>query len=104
VNSVREFFPRTANGGLPYRRGKVYLVGAGPGDPDLLTLRAARLLAETDAIVYDHLVSPAVLDLAARAAERIYAGKQRSRHTMAQDQINELLVRLALQGKHVVRL
>jgi uroporphyrin-III C-methyltransferase/precorrin-2 dehydrogenase/sirohydrochlorin ferrochelatase len=104
VNSARDFFPRAANGGLPYRRGKVYLVGAGPGDPDLLTLRAARLLAETDAIVYDHLVSPAVLDLAARAAERIYAGKQRSRHTMAQDQINELLVRLALQGKHVVRL
>ena len=89
---------------MPIGRGRVYLVGAGPGDPDLLTLRAARLLAQTDVIVYDHLVSPAVLELAAAGAERIYAGKERSKHTMGQNEINELLVRLALQGRHVVRL
>jgi len=84
--------------------GRVYLVGAGPGDPELLTLRAVRLLQQAHVIVYDHLVSSAVLDFVAPAAERIYAGKRRNEHTMRQEQINALLVKLAMEGKQVVRL
>jgi len=84
--------------------GRVYLVGAGPGDPELLTLRAVRLLQQTDVIVYDHLVSSAVLDFVSPSAERIYAGKRRNEHTMRQEQINALLIKLAQQGKQVVRL
>ena len=85
-------------------RGKVYLVGAGPGDPELLTLRAARLLAQAQAVVYDNLVGPEVLALIHPGAQRIYVGKERSRHTMAQEDINALLVRLAGEGLSVVRL
>jgi uroporphyrin-III C-methyltransferase/precorrin-2 dehydrogenase/sirohydrochlorin ferrochelatase len=85
-------------------RGKVYLVGAGPGDPELLTLRAARLLAQAQAVVYDNLVGPEVLALIHPAAQRIYVGKERSRHTMVQEDINALLVRLAGEGLSVVRL
>jgi uroporphyrin-III C-methyltransferase len=84
--------------------GKVFLVGAGPGDPELLTLRAARLLACADVVVYDHLVGDGVLDLIAPAAERIYVGKQRGRHALSQPEINTLLVRLAHQGREVIRL
>lgn len=82
----------------------VYLVGAGPGDPELLTLRAARLLASADVLVYDNLVSDGVLALANPKAERIYAGKRRNEHTLRQEQINALLVQLAQDGKRVVRL
>jgi uroporphyrin-III C-methyltransferase len=85
-------------------QGKVALVGAGPGDPELLTLRAVRLLAAADAVVYDHLVGSGVLELISATAERHYVGKERSRHSMVQDDINALLVRLAREGKQVVRL
>ena len=86
------------------KMGKVYLVGAGPGDPDLLTLRAAKLLELADAVVYDHLVSREILDLVRAEAELIYVGKQESLHTLPQEAINALLIRLAKQGKQVVRL
>ena len=85
-------------------QGRVYLVGAGPGDPELLTLRAVRILAKADVVVYDHLVSNGVLDFVPPHAERIYAGKRRNEHTLRQEQINALLVKLAQEGKQVVRL
>ena len=84
--------------------GTVHLVGAGPGDPELLTLKAARLLARAEVVVVDHLVSPGVIALIGPQARRIHAGKQRNHHTMKQHEINALLVRLAQEGRQVVRL
>ncbi|MEY4055409.1 MAG: uroporphyrinogen-III C-methyltransferase [Pseudomonadota bacterium] len=84
--------------------GKVWLVGAGPGDPDLLTLRAARLIMRAKLIVHDGLVDPAILALAQPSARLISVAKRRSRHTMPQEEINALLVREALAGTEVVRL
>jgi len=84
--------------------GKVWLVGAGPGDPELLTLKAARLIAEAEAIVYDHLVGEGIRALFPVGAEQRYVGKKAAKHTLKQEEINALLVDLARQGKKVVRL
>ncbi len=84
--------------------GRVFLVGAGPGDPELLTVRALKVLKAAQVVLYDNLVSDAVLDIVPANAERIYVGKEDRRHTMPQDAISELLVRIAQAGRSVVRL
>jgi uroporphyrinogen III methyltransferase/synthase len=83
---------------------KVYLVGGGPGDPELITLKARRLLAEADSILYDHLASPELLQFAPASAERIYVGKKKSDHALSQDEICALLVDRGRRGLNVVRL
>jgi uroporphyrin-III C-methyltransferase len=84
--------------------GRVYLVGAGPGDPELLTLRAARLITHAGLIVHDGLVDPAILAMAPPSARLVSVAKHRARHTMQQAEINALLVAEALAGNDVVRL
>src|SRR6202167_5241091 len=83
---------------------KVYLVGAGPGDPELITLRGRRLLERADSVLYDHLANPALLDLAPAQAERIYVGKKKSVHAFSQEEICAMLIERARRGWNVVRL
>ncbi len=102
-DAAREAMQREIRG-EPDPAGIVYLVGAGPGAADLLTLRAHRLLGEADVIVHDRLIGDEVLDMARRDAERIYVGKARANHCLSQEGINDLLVQLARDGRKVVRL
>ena len=92
----------------PDRRGRcpgeVYLIGAGPGAADLLTLRGARLLASADVVLYDRLVGPAVMEMAPAGAERVFVGKRRDRHPVPQERINECLIEHAWRGRRVARL
>ncbi|GEM17692.1 siroheme synthase CysG [Gluconobacter oxydans] len=86
------------------KSGEVWLVGAGPGDPDLLTLKALHLMQNADSVLYDNLVSPALLDMVRRDAELVFVGKQRDRHALPQDEINREMVRRAQAGERVLRL
>jgi len=90
--------------GRPLRSGRVYLVGSGPGNPELLTLRAFKLMQLADVVLYDHLVAPEIVDMVRHDAQRIYVGKERSNHTLPQGEINQLMVRFAREGKRVLRL
>ena len=91
-------------GKILHKTGEVYLVGAGPGDPELLSFKALRLMQKADVVIYDRLVSEPIMKLIRQDAEKIYAGKQRADHAMPQENINQLLSRLAIEGKKVLRL
>ena len=107
---LNEFFDGFQNTGLKERselnlkKGKVYLVGAGPGDPELITVKGLNLVKAADVILYDRLISPKLLEHAKRGAELVYAGEKTREHTVRQDEINNLLIRQARKGKSVVRL
>ncbi|MBZ2187787.1 uroporphyrinogen-III C-methyltransferase [Alcanivorax sp. JB21] len=107
-NTVSEWWQRLradeANRTTHGRSGHVWLVGAGPGDPDLITVRGMRLLQQADVVVHDRLVAPELLDYCRPDARRLYVGKRCGRHSVPQNEINALLVREALAGRQVVRL
>ncbi len=103
---AREKMLRLVNqgGAESERRGAVYIVGTGPGDPELFTFRALRLMQQADLVLHDRLIGPDILDYVRRDAERVFVGKSRFDHAMSQDQINALMVRHARAGKRVLRL
>ena len=104
VGALLQRFRRTAARNPSEAAGIVHLVGAGPGDPDLLTVRAAKLIGSADVLVYDQLIGPEILDLARRDAERIFVGKRAGRHSIAQEAIHRILLEQARAGRCVVRL
>jgi uroporphyrinogen III methyltransferase / synthase len=95
---------RTTSEHTPSSSGKVYLVGAGPGDPDLITVKGLAILRQADVIVYDYLVNPSLLQETKPEAQKIYLGKTAGRHALSQEEVNQLLVEHARNGKIVVRL
>lgn len=105
VDEARTLLRQALQGHASSRtRGEVYLVGAGPGDPDLITFKALRLMQKADVVLYDRLVSEPILEMVRRDAEKIYAGKASHNHSIPQEGINQLLIRLAKEGKRVLRL
>ncbi len=103
-NILKNHLAQVDKTGQPLPVGEVYLIGAGPGDPDLMTFKGLRLLQQADVILYDRLVAPEIVDMARREAERIYVGKKDKYHAIPQGDICQLMVRLAKQGKRVARL